>query len=267
MPKYSLFIIVSALAALAAPACAKAPAGARAHVAEPEPRTWVIVHGAWGCGCHWSDVDELLTAAGHRVYRPSLTGLGDRVHLASPGIDLDTHIQDIVNLLIFERLENVILVGHSYGGMVITGVADRVPERIGRLVYVDAFLPEHGESAMDLAGSLAPQLDAMTQDGFMVPPWVEAGRLPPHDVPHPRRTFDQPIALTNEAATRIAATYILTLDPGATTDRFSPFADRARARGWDVHEMVADHNPHRSALPDFMRILVAAAQRVDGTVR
>ena len=97
--------------------------------------TYVIVHGAWGGGWDWKHVDQLLTADGHKVYRPTLTGQGERSHLASTNIDLDTHIQDIVNVIVWEDLHNVVLIGHSYGGMVITGVADRAPDRIRRLVY------------------------------------------------------------------------------------------------------------------------------------
>ena len=112
---------------------------------------YVIVHGAWGGSWDWRRADSILTAHGHRVYRPSLTGLGDRVHLASPTIGLLTHITDIVNVLVWEDLHDVILVGHSYGGMVITGVADQVPERIRHLIYLDAFLPDSGESVRTLA--------------------------------------------------------------------------------------------------------------------
>jgi len=109
------------------------------------------VHGAWGGSWDWRRADSILTAHGHRVYRPSLTGLGDRVHLASPTIGLLTHITDIVNVLVWEDLHDVILVGHSYGGMVITGVADQVPQRIRHLIYLDAFLPDSGESVRTLA--------------------------------------------------------------------------------------------------------------------
>jgi pimeloyl-ACP methyl ester carboxylesterase len=107
-----------------------------------EKFTCVIVHGAWGGGWDWKHVDQLLTADGCNVYRPTLTGQGEHSNLASTNIDLDTHIQDIVNVIVWEDLHDVVLVGHSYGGMVITGVADRVPCRILRLVYVDALLPE-----------------------------------------------------------------------------------------------------------------------------
>src|ERR687896_130095 len=104
--------------------------------AQQSARTYVLVHGAWGVGWAFKRVDSLLTAAGHRVYRPTLTGLGERVHLASPEVGLGTHVTDIVNVLLFENLRDVILVGHSYGGMVVTGVADRVPERVHPLLFI-----------------------------------------------------------------------------------------------------------------------------------
>jgi pimeloyl-ACP methyl ester carboxylesterase len=98
--------------------------------------TTVIVHGAWGGSWAFRRVDSLLRERGHNVYRPSLTGLGERVHLATPDVGLSTHINDVVNMILFEDLRDITLIGHSYGGMVITGVADRVPDRIRRLIYL-----------------------------------------------------------------------------------------------------------------------------------
>src|SRR5688572_12471656 len=113
---------------------------------EEEMATFVLVHGGWDGGWAWRSVAKDLQAAGHEVFTPTLTGSGERVHLASPEIGLDTHIQDIVNVLRFENLSDVLLVGHSYGGMVITGVAEQMPERIDQLIYLDAFAPRDGES-------------------------------------------------------------------------------------------------------------------------
>src|SRR6056297_1891966 len=118
-----------------------------AETRDPAP-TVVIVHGAWGGGWDWKEAAGELESLGYRVYRPTLTGLGERRHLLSPDIDLTTHITDVVNVLRFEQLEDVILVGHSYGGMVITGVAEEVPERLEQLVYFDAFLPFDGECVL-----------------------------------------------------------------------------------------------------------------------
>ena len=123
----------------------------------------VIVHGAWGGGWDWKHVAQLLTADGYMVYRPTLTGQGEHSNLASTNIDLDTHIQDIVNVIVWEDLHDVVLVGHSYGGMVITGVADRVPDRIKHVIYIDALVPKNGECVNDI---LPPRLKQPIQDGF-----------------------------------------------------------------------------------------------------
>ena len=220
----------------------------------PEQRTYVLVHGAWGGGWAWRDVADRLRARGHEAYRPTLTGLGERRHLVSLDVGLATHIEDVVNVLVFEQLRNVVLVGHSYGGMVISGVADRVPERIAHRVYIDAFVPEDGES---IAGEDGPDewLRKMTGDGLVVPPWVGPDQEPPHDVPHPLRSFTDRLRLESEAAKRIPTTYILTMGPGAQTDDFSAHAARARARGWAVEVLEADHNPQWSKPAELTDLL------------
>jgi pimeloyl-ACP methyl ester carboxylesterase len=149
-----------------------------------------------------------------------------------------------VNLILFEDLHDVILLGHSYGGMVITGVADRIPERIGRLVYLDAFVPVDGESVMTHRKAGALSIEKMTKDGFIIPIWVKPGKPFPIDVPHPLKTFTDPIVLKNQAAAaKIPATYILTVDKGQRPedDDFYPDAERAKARGWPVIIMEGDH--------------------------
>ncbi len=221
------------------------------------PQTYVIVHGAWGGGWDWRRVDSALTRRGHHVYRVTLTGLGERAHLANANIGLDTHITDVVNTVLFEQLSNVILIGHSYGGMVITGAADRMPERIRRVVYVDAFLPDSGESMALLAGEgFNGMVASSTKDGLIVPSWVRADEPPPKDVPHPLKTMTDTLVLTNPAARRLAAHYILTMDEGATTDGFSPSAKRAADRGWRVDTLRTDHTPERSAVPALVRLLL-----------
>jgi|SRR5690242_16179024 len=112
--------------------------------------TFVLIHGAWESGWVWKAVEQHLRAARHDVFRPSLTGLGERSHLLSSAVDLEMHIADILNLIKWEKLQNVTLVGHSYGGMVATGVADRAYERIGSLIYLDAFMPKNGQSLLEL---------------------------------------------------------------------------------------------------------------------
>jgi pimeloyl-ACP methyl ester carboxylesterase len=221
------------------------------------PKTFVFVHGAWGGGWDYKQMESLLEAAGHCVYRTTLTGLGEKVHLANPQVNLETHIQDVVNVLTFEGLTGIVLVGHSYGGMVITGVAHRVPERIARLVYVDAMLPVDGESAFDLMGERGREffvnLANTKGDGWKIPPfWPDPGK----DVPQPLAAFSQKISLGNPLAEKLPATYILTLEPGAETDDFSRHAERAKQRGWKYHELRTGHNPQRTMPKEYAAILM-----------
>src|SRR5215470_3514651 len=136
--------------------------------------TFLICHGAWSAAWAWKKVRPLLRAAGHEVLTPTYTGLGERAHLASRAITLDTHIADVMGVIECEDLKDVVLVGHSYGGMVATGVADRAGERIAKLVYLDAFVPEHGQSLFDLlpANQRDDRQDAASVqgDGWLLPP-------------------------------------------------------------------------------------------------
>ncbi len=178
--------------------------------------TFVLVHGGGHGGWCYQPVARLLRARGHEVYAPSLTGLGEREHLLSPTINLDTHITDIASLLVIEDLRDVILVGHSYGGMVITGSADRAADRVGHLVYLDAANPRNGQSLLDVAGPMMEIARGMgeVRGGIELvllpektPPmffgvtdpdlvkWMEA-RLSPH----PWACFAQPLRLKNEEA-------------------------------------------------------------------
>ena len=123
--------------------------------------TFVLVHGAWHGGWCYKRVAQILRKAGHEVYTPTLTGLGERSHLMSPTVNLDTHVQDIGNVIRWEELSDLVLCGHSYGGMVITGVADKVPDKIKALVYLDAFVPSNGEA---IADGLDPEMLAGMSD-------------------------------------------------------------------------------------------------------
>lgn len=219
--------------------------------------TIVIVHGAWGGSWAFKRVDSLLRQKGFEVYRPQLTGQGDRVHLARPDIGLSTHIDDVVNTILYEDLRNIILVGHSYGGMVITGVADRVPDRIKRLVYLDALVPNDGDSVITMLRGGADFIKQMTKGDYVVPPWVKPDQLPPHDVPQSLKTFTDRIVLKNEAARRLPATYILTVEKGkeAKDDDFFPQSQRARERGWSMLQLTSDHNPQWSAPEALVEML------------
>ena len=221
--------------------------------------TIVIVHGAWGGAWAFKKVEAMLREKGFQVYRPQLTGQGDRVHLARPDIGLNTHIEDVVNTILYEDLHDIILVGHSYGGMVISGVADRVPDRIRRLVYLDAMVPNDGDSAMSLLPGAADFIKKMTKGDYIVPSWVKPDQPVPHDVPQALKTFTDPIALKNEAARKIPATYILTVDPGkeAKDDAFFTQSQRAKERGWTMLQLSADHNPQWSAPEALVEMLAS----------
>ncbi len=210
--------------------------------------TFVIVHGAWGGGWAFRDVESILKQKGYDVYRPTLTGLGERHHLADHSINLTTHINDVLNVIIFEELEDIILVGHSYGGMVIAGVAHRIPERIKSMIYVDAHLPDDGESIEDLLGDRKDELFNMERGGYIIPFWVSPDQPFPRDVPQPVQTFTEKVELGNEAALSIPSTYIHAVEPGKLPedDNFYYAAQRARERGWPVLIIDSDHNPQWS---------------------
>ncbi len=232
---------------------------------QPSSRpVYVIVHGAWGGSWAFKKVDSLLTAKGAVVYRPSLTGQGERVHLASRDIGLRTHINDVVNMILFEDLHDVILLGHSYGGMVVTGAADSVAERIGKLIYLDAFVPENGESLLGIQGPRGEWFKQMLADGFAVPPWVPAGKLPPKDVPHPFKTLTDTLILKNDLRKKIPSAYILTVEKGtdAANDDFAGQGERAKKKGWPVLQLEADHNPQWSAPEALVNMLERAAREI-----
>jgi pimeloyl-ACP methyl ester carboxylesterase len=211
---------------------------------------FVLVHGGGHGGWCYQRVARILRGAGHEVYAPTLTGLGEREHLLRADIDLDTQITDVVKLLTFEDLRNVILVGHSYGGMVITGVADRATDRIGHRVYLDAAYPTNGQSLVDHAG---PMLLAARQMGRVVD-GIELVLFPseqmamfygvtdpeqiawmtPRLTPHPWKCFEQKLWLTNEEAMRaIPESHIICT--ATIPGRDMPLLKaRAQGRVWDI---------------------------------
>jgi pimeloyl-ACP methyl ester carboxylesterase len=218
---------------------------------------FVVAHGAWSAGWAWKRMHSRMEARGHQLVTPTYTGIGERAHLANPDIDLDTHITDVVNVLVYEDLDDVILVGHSYGGMVATGTADRARERIRQLIYLDAFLPEDGQSLFDLDG-LANQHTQNAVDGWKVPPnpvpsdtadedvrWVSPRRM--HQ---PIKTLSQPLRLTRGPLT-LPRSYILC----TRSQAFRRFADMARAAGWPVYDLDSSHNPHITC-PDALTTLL-----------
>jgi pimeloyl-ACP methyl ester carboxylesterase len=220
--------------------------------------TFVVAHGAWSAGWVWKKMRPLLRERGHELFTPTYTGLGERVHLASPGIGLETHIKDVLGVLEFEDLQEVVLIGHSYGGMVATGVADRAPGRLSRLVYLDAFVPRDGQSLFDLQPE---ETRGRMQDaartagaGWRIPPnpmppdtsEADVAWAGPRRVMQPIRTFEEPIHLTGVCET-LPRTYIYCTRP-AEGDVFSQFAARAQSEpGWVYREIDASHNPHITA--------------------
>lgn len=225
--------------------------------------TLVIVHGAWDGGWAWQGVGRILQKHLHEVYRPTLTGSGERVHLASPNVDLDTHLTDIVNVIRYENLTDVTLVGHSYGGYVITGVAERIPERLSQLIYLDAFVPESGETMFDMIG---PELTAFMTETAQN---MGAGWRVPHFPPDADRRTDalvkpgsQPQQIENPAAARLKHTYVaFTAKPPG--DPLQPvlagMAERAKAKGWSYRELAFDHFPilgHPEIVADLLLALV-----------
>ena len=225
---------------------------------------FVVAHGAWSSGWAWRKMRPLMRAAGHEIFTPSYTGLGEREHLASQAVNLTLHITDIVNVLEFEDLRDVVVIGHSFGGVVATGVADRARDRVARVIYVDAFVPEHGQSLMDL---LPPHArDAMrngarlADDGQRVPPRDMPPDTPqeirawamPRRVAHPIAAFEEPLCLSGEPLPPRAYIYCQRIDGD---DRFGSFAARARREGWPYAEIDASHNPHISAPQELCALL------------
>lgn len=222
--------------------------------------TFVIVHGSSGGGWDWKMMDRLLTKRGHTVYRPTLTGLGERMHLNNPEIDLTTHVTDIVNAILFEDLRDVVLVGHSYGGMVITGVMDRIPRRISHAVFLDAAVPEDGESAAVLWPSIIS--DSRVADGIVYFSWLDPTYPVPGDVPQSLRTLTEPVSFNNPEAILIPATFIAFIANDQTVEaRAAEHSwQNAKARGWSIHTLDSDHNAQRSHPEELAALLEAAPE-------
>jgi pimeloyl-ACP methyl ester carboxylesterase len=230
--------------------------------------TFLVAHGAWSAGWAWKKMHPLMTAAGHRLITPTYTGLGEREHLANPSIDLETHIQDVLGVIKYEDLRDFVLIGHSYGGMVATGVADRVPERISKLVYLDAFVPKDGQAHLDLVPPAARErmrAGAKAADGWRVPPTPPPADTSPEDVKwiqglrvaHPLKTLETPVRLRN-GDTRLPRAYIY-CKRATPDDTFRQFANRATKERWDYREIDASHSPHITAPAELTALLGSIA--------
>lgn len=223
----------------------------RASAQTEAKKTFVLVHGAYGGGYVWKYVAALLRAKGHVVYAPTLTGLADRSHLMSKDISLETHITDIVNLIEWEDLRNVTLVGHSYGGWPISGAAERAEKAIGSIVFLDAFLPANGQKGLDLNSPQSREavLAAIKQGDVSRPPTPSTSKgmkeadskwLLAKATPQPIGVSLDPIKLTG-ARERIARkTYIRARD--FPNPNFDSFYDACKSAGWTVFDVPSGHN-------------------------
>jgi pimeloyl-ACP methyl ester carboxylesterase len=214
----------------------------------------VMVAGGWHGGWALTPIARELRARGHEVFTPTLTGLGERSHLTHAAINLETHIEDVANVLRFERLTDVILCGHSYAGMVITGVADRLPEQIASLVYVDAFVPKDGDTWWDLAGDRYRQLaiDRSTADGIGVAP---PQHLDSRCTPHPLATFRQAIRLTGRWQSIREKVFIYASGWPETPFRATYEALQTHP-AWIVRTLPTRHDIVRDAPQDLVAIVL-----------
>jgi pimeloyl-ACP methyl ester carboxylesterase len=234
--------------------------------------TFVIAHGAWGGGWAWATVNRRLRAAGHDVFTPTYTGLGERAHLLSRETDLETHVRDVVGVMSYEDLREVVLVGHSYGGMVATGAAARAADRVAALVYVDAFAPRDGESLFNLVepGGRERLAAAAQSDGFgwLIPPSGDPHPQrpgPDRRLPHPLACFAQPLRYDEATIAGLPRTYVRCTDPALPG--LDASAARARTEpGWRYLELATDHNPQYTAPAELTAILGDAATCLPGSV-
>jgi len=232
--------------------------------------SFVLVHGAWHGSWCWKRVRKGLQAQGHEVFTPTLTGVAERSHLLSPAVNLETHILDIVNLIHWEELTDLVLCGHSYGGCVISGVADRMPERIRSLVYLDAFVPEDGDNQLQhLPEMLATRLLEGAKnvgEGWKVPPipaavfnvnaadreWVDR-----QCTLHPLATMQQRLRLTGGLQKIKNIAFILATGWNGASP-FPPFYEKAKAKGWKTRTLSCGHDVMLDLPEELTKVLIEA---------
>jgi pimeloyl-ACP methyl ester carboxylesterase len=247
---------------------------------EGNKMTYVLIHPAWFGGWCWKKLTPLLRAQGHDVFTPTLTGLGERAHLARREIGLEVHVRDITSVIEYEDLRDVILVGNSSGGMVITGVADHMPERIAHIFFLDAFVPTDGQSMLDvIPPDRRPALEAFVQkegDGWLLPrfappPWeklvtetwqvtekADLEWILPRLRPTPFGHFREPVKRTNPAAEILPRTYIRTQWPHPGFDRFAGAA--SGAAGWRLRRIASSHLPYITHPNQLAALLLEVAR-------
>jgi pimeloyl-ACP methyl ester carboxylesterase len=235
--------------------------------------TFLLVHGTWGGGWQWRQVAERLRAAGHHVFTPTLTGLGERAHLVSRETNLDTHIEDIAAVIVREQLSDVALVGTSYAGLVISGVADRMPQQIAALIYLNAALPTNGKCMLDTVSaerrSTVQNLADAEGDGYRVPASLvlDTGiedettrrefleRMSSHPLP----SLLQPIHLTGRYKDVPRKAYVLATKK--ISHRFQEYYDWARQTAdWTAHEIASHHYPMITAPNRTAELLIEIAR-------
>ncbi len=235
-------------------------------------KTFVLVHGAWHGGWCWRHVAGILRDEGHRVTTPTQTGLGERAHLMSREIALATFVSDIENHIVYEDLTDVVLVGHSFAGGVITGVADRIAERLDRLIYLDATLLESGETPMSrmpddvveermkLAQETSSglSLPAPSASAFGISDALQAAWVESKLTPHPFNTYLSALSLENPPANGMPADYIVCADPVYLP--LEAARQRARQAGWPMHDLTSGHDAMVSApqaTADLIKLIAA----------
>jgi pimeloyl-ACP methyl ester carboxylesterase len=234
-------------------------------------RCFVLVHGAWHGGWCWRDVRRALEARGHLVFTPTQTGLGERAHLLGPGIDLEVFVQDILNLVHFEGLDDVVLVGHSFGGSSISGVAQRRPDAIRKLIYLDSMLIQSGETPFDRSDPAAVEARraaAEAAGGLAIPPppaaafgvtdpaqaaWVEAKLTP-----HPLEAFQSTLDLGSDITNGRPASYVVCAAPVYANLESS--RERARTLGLPITELATGHDAMVTAPDATAELLLALAE-------
>jgi pimeloyl-ACP methyl ester carboxylesterase len=230
----------------------------------------VLVHGAWHGSWCWRRVTPLLWLAGHRVITVTLSGLGERAHQLSPDITLDTHVEDVVTAMRAEECSRAVLVGHSYGGLVITGAADRLDDEVGRLVYIDAIVPLPGEawSTRNPPEVQAARRADIAQHGFLTPPppaafgltgadaaWVER-----RQTPQPAGVYDDPLQFDAARWAARPRTFVDCPEPALPT--IEPSRKLVRSQpGWEVLELATGHDPMVSEPEDLVAVLLGIAAR------
>jgi pimeloyl-ACP methyl ester carboxylesterase len=232
-------------------------------------KIFVLVHGAWHGGWSWCRVADRLRTRGHIVFAPTLTGLGERAHLLHPGIDLSLHIADVLGVIKYERLRDFVLVGHSYGGCVISGVAEAVPDKIRSLVFLDAFIPDNGDATLDLVQPAVQDVirEALERGDTTIPVRDAAafkvnekdrGWVDSLATPQPINTMTEKIRLTG-ARERIAKKIYIRAS-GYPNVSFDKAYARVRAdRSWGTYEVPCGHDVMIDEPDRLTEILIEAA--------